>query len=141
MKKFLNGDYIEMTPEEITARQAEESAWLQERITAHLPAYRYAKETGGVTINGVRIQTDRESRAILTGAYIRAKEDNEYVVRWKTPAGFVTLNSAQIIAISDSVADHVKKCYEAEFSVLENIGSVLSVQDVETCFDNFYRVL
>lgn len=103
-----------------------------------LSGYRYQKEIGGITVNGVQIQTDRESRAILTGAYVRAKEDNAYIVRWKTPAGFVTLNAAQIIAISDAVADHVQKCYAAEADVYSDILTMTSKQDVETAFDQSY---
>mgnify|MGYP000199153969 CR=1 FL=1 len=112
----------------------------EQAIIDHLPAYRYQKETGGITVNGVQIQTDRESRAILTGAYVRAKEDNLYTVRWKTPAGFVTLNAAQIIAISDAVADHVQKCYAAEADVYSDILSMTSKEDVETAFDQSYAM-
>jgi hypothetical protein len=31
MKKVVNGEYIDMTAEEISARQAEEQAWLKEQ--------------------------------------------------------------------------------------------------------------
>lgn len=110
----------------------------QEAIVNHLPMYRYAKEISGITANGVPIQTDRESRSILTGAYVRAKEDSAYTVKWKTPAGFVSLTSAQIIAISDAVAKHVEKCYSAEASVYSDILSMTSKEDVETAFDRFY---
>ncbi len=140
MQKYVSGVLVDLTPEEITARQTEEAAWLRSTITAHLPAYRYTKEIGGITVSGVPIQTDRESRAILTGAYIRAKEDNTYTVRWKTPDGFITLNAATIIAISDAVADHVQKCYAAEADVAADILTLTSVQEVETAFDQSYLI-
>ncbi len=140
MKKYVSGILVDMTPEEIAARQVEEAAWLQNKIQTRLPAYRYEKEIGGISLNGINIQTDRESRSILTGAYIRAKEDNTYTVRWKTADGFVTLNAGQIIAISDAVAAHVQKCYAAEADVAADILSFTSVAEVEAAFDQSYLI-
>lgn len=139
--QIMNGNVlVDATQEDIDSINQIRQNMAQEKIQAHLPAYRYTKEIGGITVSGVLIQTDRESRAILTGAYIRAKEDNTYTVRWKTPDGFVTLNAATIIAISDAVADHVQKCYAAEADVAADILTLTSVQEVETAFDQSYLI-
>lgn len=139
--QIMNGNVlVDATQEDIDSINQIRQNMAQEKIQAHLPAYRYTKEIGGITVSGVPIQTDRESRAILTGAYIRAKEDNTYTVRWKTPDGFVTLNASTIIAISDAVAEHVQKCYAAEADVAADILSFISVAEVETAFDQSYLI-
>jgi hypothetical protein len=139
--KIMNGDtLVDATQEDIDDITAVRENMFHDKIVSHLPDYRYKKEIGGISLNGINIQTDRESRSILTGAYIRAKEDNTYTVRWKTADGFVTLNAGQIIAISDAVAEHVQKCYAAEADVAADILSFTSVAEVETAFDQSYLI-
>lgn len=139
MQKLVNGQLIDLTPAEIAQHEADSAAWRQATIASHLPAYRYAKETGGITVNGVHIQTDRETRSTLLGARVMAVADNSYTVQWKTPEGFVTLNAAQIIAISNAVAAHVQKCYAAEATVLPTLDTLQNVTEVETAFDTAYN--
>jgi hypothetical protein len=110
-------------------------------VTDHLTIYRYAKETGGLNVNGVAIQTDRESRASLIAARILAKENAGYTVKWKTEGGFVTLNAAQAIAIADAVGAHVQKCYAAEALVQPQLEGIASTAAVETAFNTAYASL
>lgn len=131
--------HIEMTAEEIAARQAEESAAIASMVAAHLPNYRFKKENGGINVNGTPVQTDRETRASLLGARTIAKEDANYTVTWKTDNGFAVLNAVQIIAIADAVASHVRKCFVAEAAVTPNLGSMTTVAEVETAFNTAYE--
>lgn len=137
--KLVNGEMVPLKNYEISERAAEEADVLQKRIEAHLPAYRYKRENGGLTINNsISIQTDQFTRTNLIGARIRAAADNTYSVRWKTPNGFVTLNAAAIILISNAVADHVQKCFDAEYAVLADIHTFESLAEVEEAFDLAY---
>lgn len=131
--KLVNGEVVQMTQEEITARQAEETASVASRLAASLPAYRYIKENGGLTINGVAIPTDIPTRTNLLGA----KELNTSI-QWKTVNGFVTLTAQQVSDIATAVGQHVQKCFAAEATVLADIANYDTEQEIKDAFDAAY---
>lgn len=133
MKKLVNGELVDLTPQEIAARQAEEAANNTTALAAHLPAYRYQKENGGITVGGVTIQTDIATRTNLLGA--KALNTS---IKWKTPNGFVTLTAQQISDIANAVGLHVQKCFDAEATVLEDIANYTTKQEIEDAFDTAY---
>lgn len=128
MKKLVNGELVDLTPEEITARQAEEAATQAASIQAHLAAYRWQKETGGITINGITVQTDAISRANLLGA-----KELGIGIKWKTPSGFVDLTAQQVEAIAIAVGTHIQKCYAAEAALSGQTFE--SIEALETAFN------
>ena len=76
---------------------------------------RWQAETGGTTVGGVPIRTDRESTAKITAAYVQASANPAFSVRWKVDTGiFVTLDAATIISIGDAVTAHVQACFDNE---------------------------
>lgn len=81
-----------------------------------IDAKRKQVETGGITRNGMFLKTDRETNAILTSAYVLAKEDPNYSIQnWKVAEGvFVTLDAATIIATSQAVRAHVQASFDHE---------------------------
>jgi hypothetical protein len=87
---------------------------------AAIAAKRYEIETGGIAVNGIIIPTDRDTQMKMMAARIRAKEDAAYTVNWKTPAGFVPLNSNSVIAIADAMAAHVQACFDHEAALLDD---------------------
>lgn len=107
-------------------------------LAAVLAAYRYDQETGGTTVFEVPVQTDRDTRANLIGARIKAMENSEYTVVWKTVDGFVSLTAPQIIAIADAVADHVQRCFKAEKEVFENLENYADADAVRDAFNLAY---
>lgn len=109
MQKMVNGQLVDLTPEEIVARQADEAATQNAAIVDHLPAYRWQKETGGIALNGVTVQTDVQSRTNMLGAKALG-----IGIKWKTPSGFVDLSAEQVAAIAEAVGLHVQKCFAAE---------------------------
>jgi len=86
--------------------------------SAAIAARRYQAEVGGIVINGMNIPSDRDTQMKMMAARIRAKEDANYSVQWKTPGGFVALSAAQVIAIADALADHVQACFDREAALL-----------------------
>src|SRR5690606_12613466 len=70
---------------------------------AAIAAVRYQFETRGTDVDGVRVATDRDSQALITGAALAAMLDPDYSVRWKTQTGFVELGAQQIIAVASAV--------------------------------------
>jgi len=79
---------------------------------------RYWVEVGGITVNGVDIPTDRDTRRELTAIYVTAKEDENLIVRFKMPYGWVTLTAPEIISVSYVVYAHVQAAFVREEELL-----------------------
>ena len=82
----------------------------KERKRGEIAAARFEAETSG--IDGIK--TDRESQALITGAALKAMQDNTYTCKWKGIDGFVELTAPQIIAVADAVRQHVQSCFDKE---------------------------
>lgn len=102
----------EMSPEAKTAA-----------LLAYAASKRYAVETGGTTVAGVSMPTDRDTQAKIAAAYLLAQVNPATSFDWKTSAGFVTLSAAQIGAIAVSVGQFVQSAYAAEASVASQISN------------------
>lgn len=79
-----------------------------------IAAKRYAVETGGLMIGGMAINTEDRSKTLLNGSAFKAFRNPAYVLRWKTPEGFIDLDSEQVMTIADAVADFVQACFDRE---------------------------
>ena len=109
----------------ITAEDKFASA--KEAKKAEIATARYNAEIAGV--NGIR--TDRESQGLITGAALKAMQDNTYTCNWKGIDGFVTLTAPQIIAIADAVRQHVQECFDHEAELLPLIASAETESDLD----------
>ena len=98
---------------------------------AEIAAARYAAEISGITLSGAVIRTDRESQALITGAALAASHDENYSVTWKAKNGFVTLNSAQIIAVAQAVRAHVEACFDREAELQTAIEAAESAEALD----------
>lgn len=136
MKKLVNGVLVDLTAAEIAARNAEIATANAADVTAHIANYRRIRENGGITLNGVTVKTDQESRANLLGA-----RDLNTSIDWKTKNGFVTLTAEQIAAIATAVGVHIQKCFSAEKTVLTAHASTpyANKTAVEAAFDTAYN--
>lgn len=96
---------------------------------AALAEKRWQVETAGIVVAGAAIKTDRESSAILTSAYILAKDYPGYTVsNWKVAKGaFITLDAPTIIALATAVRLHVQACFDREAALT---ASILAAADV-----------
>lgn len=90
------------------------------RLFATIAERRYSVETAGVLVGTMSVDTTRDSQLLLTGAALAAFMDSTYTVRWKTSAGFIELNSAQIIEVASAVRSHVQACFDRE-AVLRDV--------------------
>ena len=104
---------------------------LKAQKKAEIAAARYAAETGGCTVNGVTIATDRGSQALLTAAVVTARLDPEFKVRWKCADGrFVTLDAMQLRAIGDAVTAHIEECFAREGDLCELVDAAQTPEDL-----------
>lgn len=98
---------------------------------AEIAQARYNAEIAGVTVNGVSIKTDRESQGLITGAALKALQDNTYTCKWKGIDGFVEFTAPQIIAVADAVRQHVQSCFDHEAELLPLIEAATTIGELE----------
>lgn len=105
-------------------------------LKSHAAAVRYAKETGGLALDGMLVATDDRSKLMIFAARTRAKEDATTTKRWKTDAGFVTLDAATLITIGDAVEAHVTACFDLEDDVVAQIeaGTITTREQIDAAF-------
>jgi hypothetical protein len=92
---------------------------------AELAEYRWERETGGITVNGLPVYTDDRSKLLLNGARSRGQG-----ARWKTTAGFVHLTAEEVEALAQAVAAHVQACFDREAELTEQIEALTDWQAV-----------
>ena len=109
---------------------------------------RYAKEILGTTTSGMDIATDRQSQSLITGARLKSDQDETKTFNWKGTNGWVTLDHAAIVFVSDAVFDYVESCFNIEMDLHAAIDTAvtnnpdynnaivaLKAIDVDTAFD------
>lgn len=79
-----------------------------------IAARRYIAEIAGVDVGGIHVETDDRSKLLINGAALEAMIDPEYVMKWKTPSGFVELAAPQVLAVARAVRAHVQACFDRE---------------------------
>lgn len=101
---------------------------LKEYKTREIANARWMAEVSGVA--GIR--TDRESQAMITGAALKAMQDDTYTCAWKSSDGtFATLTAVQILAAADAVRTHVQACFDREADLSTLIAAAETVADLE----------
>jgi hypothetical protein len=89
---------------------------------ALIAARRFIAEASGTTIDGMPIDTGRDSQGLITGAALQAMIDPEYSLHWKTSAGFVELTAQEIIGVATAVRMHVQNCFNREADLLAAVA-------------------
>lgn len=130
-----------MSNEEIEARQAELGLAESERL-AKLPSFLSSKRRervdNGFLFEGKRFYTDTASIAALTATRMITSSSPSYQANWKTPEGFVTLDAAKIVEVSNRALAFVQTCFDAENAVLSKIasGQTVTEESIEIAFEN-----
>ena len=107
---------------------------LKTRMLDELARIRYEHETGGITVNGVRLKTDRESRMALAEARTSAAIDPDTTTRWKAVTGFDGWDAAAIMQAGAAVFRHVQDCFTREHVLEEQInlaGTVATLMAID----------
>lgn len=79
---------------------------------------RFFHETHGIAIEGLNIETSRDSQALIASTGLSAILDPEYRCNFKTLNGFVEIGAEQILAIAKAVRSHVQACFDRELDLL-----------------------
>lgn len=104
---------------------------LKAQKKAEIAAARYVAETAGTTVNGVLIDTGRDSQALITGAALAAVIDGEYSLNWKTPTGFIHLTAPEIIAVAQAVRVHVQSCFDREGELVALVDVAQTAEELD----------
>ena len=101
---------------------------VKEPLVAVAPDYaqmvaveRYKREATGVNVDGLQIETTRDSQALIASTGLSAVLDPEYRCNFKTLGGFFEIGSAQIITIAMAVRAHIQACFDRELTLLRAI--------------------
>lgn len=99
-----------------------------------LARIRFAHETKGISLpNGARIHTDRDSQALISGAYSTLQAGMLPSINWKAKDGvWVTLTIAEITPIATMVSMHVEACFSNEKRLSDLVAAAQSVEDVSS---------
>lgn len=106
--KFFPAKTIVTAPEEHAKKIADE---------------RFVREASGVFVDGVNIETTRDSQALIASTGLSAILDPEYRCNFKTLNGFIEIGAVQIIAIAKAVRAHVQACFDRELTLLRALES------------------
>ena len=104
---------------------------LKAQKKAEIAAARYKAETSGTTVNGVLIDTGRDSQALITGAALAAMLDENYSLNWKTTSGFIHLTAPEIIAVAQAVRAHVQACFDKEGELVARINAATTKEELD----------
>lgn len=91
---------------------------------AEVAASRYNLEVGGITVGAVKVATDRQTQAMLSGALMVVTRNPAATIDWKGDNGFVTLDAATVGALADAVGNHVQACFTAERAKVEALDAL-----------------
>jgi|GEM_PF-994319 hypothetical protein len=98
---------------------------------AGLAAYRFQKETAGMTLNGITIRTDRESQAMISGAKSYLDANPESVIDWKGANGWAQIDRATLLTIGQGVGAYVQACFSREQAHSAAIEALTTAEGVE----------
>lgn len=102
---------------------------------------RRTREASGVDLNGIRLETDERSRAVLTAAYVQARENPEYKIpNWKVADGvYVTLDRETILAAAMAVSNHIRACFDKNREIDDLIlsGAITTREQIIAAFEEF----
>lgn len=101
----------------VTAETKQESQVADAK--AVIAARRYTEETRGITVNGISINTERDSQNLINGAVVSSLLDPSYTCNWKTPDGFQVLDADTLKAVGVAVRAHVQACFDREAALLD----------------------
>jgi len=105
---------------------------VKEQKLAELAAYRYSKETAGITLSGMAIETNRESQALINGAWSFSQLNPAVLIDWKAESGWIQIDAATIAAIAGAVAAHVQSCFSTERIHAEAIAALVTSEEVQS---------
>jgi hypothetical protein len=107
-----------------------------------LKDYAYKKrkqiETGGITVGGGPVATDRDSQNMISNAvaYLNAAPTVESI-DFSGPVGFVNISRADMLALGIAIGAHVQQCFSTEKTLVDgiNAGTITTTAQIDAAFE------
>lgn len=122
-------------PEQIVEQVPLTGDALKAALKAYAAQKRYQIETGGMTVNGVDIPTDRGTKSKLTGAVLAFQSGAlSGVIDWKASSGWLSLDQATVTALASAVAAHVQAAFSKEKLISVDIdgGVITTLAEIDS---------
>ncbi|QHC94269.1 hypothetical protein PspR84_06335 [Pseudomonas sp. R84] len=94
---------------------------VKSRLLTLITAERFRREGSGVVVEGVAIDTSRDSQSLIAGMAVSAMLNPAYQCSYKAVDGFVELTASQILAVATAVRSHVQTCFDRERALSESV--------------------
>ncbi|MHC8343349.1 DUF4376 domain-containing protein [Pseudomonas sp. RT6P73] len=94
---------------------------IEQDVVQLIARTRFEHEAAGFIIDGLAIESTRDSQALIASAGLSALIDPDYRCNFKTANGFVEIGAVQILAIANAVRAHVQACFDRELALLRAI--------------------
>jgi hypothetical protein len=92
-----------------------------EELKVLIASERFQREAQGISINGLGIDTTRDSLSLIAGTAVSALMDSAYACNFKTVSGFTELTASGILEVATAVRTHVQACFDRELTLLRAI--------------------
>lgn len=105
-----------------------------------LAATRFSRETGGITVNGTSILTDRDTQDALDRIF--SCYDRQLIsgaIDFRMPGGWASMTEPQLRAIAGLIAQHVQACWSAQRVAEEAVDAATTVEAVEAIVAGFMQ--
>ena len=104
----------------------------KESLIAAVADKRWQVETGGLSVGGADIKTDRESRAQLSNTCSSLADGLIPNTPWKTASGeFIEVTLAEIEPVAQAVEVFVRACFAAEKAHCEAIDALVEQSEID----------
>lgn len=100
-------------------------------LTEAATAQRWTVETGGITLNGMRVGTTKADQDRITSVVANADLAGVTEVDFKAASGWATLSIAEVHGVAAAIALHVQACFSAERAHHEAIEALDTVEEAE----------
>jgi hypothetical protein len=124
--RWRDGALVQEIPPEILEQR-------RSALRVRLAERRWRSETGGVAITGFksRVDTSRESQAMMSGALLAGQYSVVDTFDWKIgPGVWVEITNAQLVVIASAVAAHVQACFSNERAIENKITAATSIAEL-----------
>ncbi|MEF9946783.1 MAG: DUF4376 domain-containing protein [Comamonas sp.] len=121
---------IDWTQRKAAPTVAEQLQAAKDAMKARATARRWECETGGITLQGVRVLTGIEDQNRITTVVANAQRSGLQSVDFKAADTWVKITVAQVEAIACAIAVHVQNSFTAERAHHEAIDALPSLAAV-----------
>ena len=113
----------------IDAHNARPAALAQK--IAELADHRWKKETGGLVVDNIAVETTDRSKTLVTGAMLMASQNPNATFKFKTTGGqHVQINSNAMIYMYAAMGAHVQACFAKEETIAAQLNALATWQEI-----------